>query len=109
MTSLSDRNIFRLRPVLQKFPTKKSAYIVDAFGRPTLCLVGQNNTLLFHVVLDGTNENRTILKVVYWFHNAGKSIQDISFDPSGSMLLILCKFSFKVGGCSEEWNVIHSF
>lgn len=95
MTSLSDRNIFHLRPVLQKFPTKKSAYIVDAFGRPTLCLVGQNNTLLFHVVLDGANENRTILKVVYWFHNAGKCIQDISFDPSGSMLLILCKFSYR--------------
>lgn len=81
---------------MQKFPTKKSAYIVDAFGRPTLCLVGQNNTLLFHVVLDGANENRTILKTVFWFHNAGKCIQDISFDPSGSMVLILCKFSFRL-------------
>lgn len=106
MSSISEKNIFHRRPVLRNFNTKRSAFIVDSQGRHLLCLAGIDNVLVLHVLDDNTS-NAPNLKTIYWFHNAARCIQDICFDPSGSMLLILCKcfcydgrFERCVGGTS---------
>lgn len=89
--SLKDANIFELKPVINNFKAKKSAFIEDTNSQLKLCLVGQDNELLFRRSHKENFLKLIDLKTVLWFKNAKKSIQDLCFDPSGSVLLILCK------------------
>lgn len=89
--SLKDANIFQLKSVIKNFKAKKSAFIEDTNNQLKLCLVGQDNELLLR---RSHKENFLKLidcKTVLWFKNAKKSIEDLCFDPTGSILLVLCK------------------
>lgn len=92
MACLSDKNIFRLKPLIKNFSIKLSAYISDPSGIHTICLVGVDNTILFRTSKGCEIAKEWIPKSILWFKETNKCIQDVCFDPSGSMLLILCKF-----------------
>lgn len=109
MPQLSDKSIFQLRPLLKNFATKKSAFVQDRRGRKILCLVDVNNRICLHCATgyddaanndepkDGTEKEspprsaQVLLRSIGWFQTARKRVQDMCFDPSGTMLLVLCK------------------
>lgn len=92
MTSLAGLNLFELKALVKNFRIKKSAFIEDLTAKQILCLVGESNELLFRCSYKGEDPPRVNIKIVSWFKNANKNIQDVCFDPSGAMLLVLCKF-----------------
>lgn len=117
MPQLSDKAIFQLRPLLKNFATKKSAFVhQDRTGRNILCLVDDSNRICLHSCTDygstttkaegssgggnGTDDGKknaelarkqVLLRTVSWFQTSRKQVQDMCFDPSGTMLLVLCK------------------
>lgn len=95
MASLSDKNIFCLKPLIKNFPIKLSAYSVDPSGIHTLCLVGKDNTIILRTSKTHEISKKCIPKTILWFKENQKCIQDVCFDQkSGSMLLILCKYIY---------------
>lgn len=97
--TLKDANIFELKSVIKNFKTKKSTFIEDTSGHLKLCLVGEDNEVLIRRSHKEHFLKLIDLKTVLWFKNARKSIQDLCFDPSGSIILALCKPSAIPGRC----------
>lgn len=119
MPQLSDKAIFELRPIVRNCATKKSAFVRDRDGRNVLCLVDDNNRIILHATLDygavvsrtkssegsgeqqeedeqesrGRGRGGVQLRTVSCFETDRKRVQDMCFDPSGTMLLVLCKCS----------------
>lgn len=92
--TLKDSNIFELKSVIKNFKTKKSAFIEDSNSQLKLCLVGEDNELIIRRSQRENFLKLVDLKTVLWFKNAKKSVQDLCFDPSGSVLLALCKSNY---------------
>ncbi|XP_037026178.1 uncharacterized protein LOC119067371 [Bradysia coprophila] len=88
--TLKDSNVFELKSVIKNFKTKRSAFIEDSNSQLKLCLVGEDNELIIRRSHKENFLKLVDLKTVLWFKNAKKSLQDICFDPSGSVLLALC-------------------
>lgn len=105
--TLKDANVFELKSVIKNFKAKKSAFIEDTNNQLKLCLVGEDNELLFRRSHKENFPKLVDLKTVLWFKNAKKSIQDLCFDPSGSVLLALCKFYFSF--CTKHSFITLSF
>lgn len=57
-----------------------------------LCLVHENNDLFFRYTnYDAPDSEQVTVKLLPWFNEHGKVVQDISFDPSSNeRLLVLC-------------------
>lgn len=91
MTSLNEINIFDLKPLAKNLQIKTSVYVENNSLQQIICLVCDNNELIFRSSHRGENPSRVVIKIVTWFRDANKAIQDVCFDPSGSMLLVLCK------------------
>lgn len=96
MTSLRETGIFRLQPLLKNVYIKRSAFIKDGMQRQTLCLVRENNEIILrsHSLCDESGKVSVNLKTVMWFKNNKKCIQEVCFNQSGAMLLVLCKLMF---------------
>lgn len=116
--SLSEANIFHLRHVLHNFPAKKSAFVDNHRNCvQILCLVGDQNEILVRYHYYGEhnlpkysrklsdddepvqtsinkendmNDSTEKWKLIVWFQNVGKVIQDLCFDPNGRHLLVVC-------------------
>lgn len=93
MLSLNNVDIFQLKAIIQNFHSKKSAFS-DNLQRQILCLVAESNLIALRSISKNTDNNckkgEITFKVINWFKNSSKSIQDICFDPSGSLLMVLC-------------------
>ena len=96
MTTLSDENVFHIKSMVKNVKVKKSAFIENALGMQCLCLVSHNNfiILIYNNFDVRVPCDKNSIKTVGWFRNANKIIQDVNFDPSGSMLLVLCRVFF---------------
>lgn len=101
--SLSDASIFHTKQVLKNFNTKKSAFVNNQTNEiQILCLVNDCDEILIHYTFyDAAScqqqpgpgqEKRSsdFWKLIVWFHNNGKLIQDLCFDPEGTKLLVVC-------------------
>lgn len=116
--SLSEANIFHAKQILKNFNAKKSAFIDNKKNEiQILCLVNDNDEILIHYMhydanscqqqqqqrLHESSSNQqlpfqsnqqrasaTNWKLIVWFHNNGKLIQDLCFDPDGAHLLVAC-------------------
>lgn len=90
--SLRDINLFKLNPLLTDFPTKLSAIGEYGLNYEILCLVLENNEMLFRRVNKSNGE--VGLKLLCWFNDTERCVQDVSFQPvPGPNILILCKFN----------------
>lgn len=88
--NLRDKGVVQLKCLVKNINVKLSAVTDNNTKNQILCLVCLNNDLLFRY-LDGGAD--VILKKLSWFLKHKKVIQDACFDPSGTWLLIFCKFS----------------
>lgn len=89
--SLRNVNLFKLNPILTDFPTKLSTIGEYGDTYEILCLVLENNEILFRRVekLSGI----VSLKLLCWFSETSRCVQDVSFQPApGSNVLILCEY-----------------
>lgn len=85
---LKDKGIVQLKCLVKNINVKLSAVTDNNSKNQILCLVSTNNDILFRYIDGGAD---VILKKLSWFLKHKKVIQDVSFDPSGTWLLIFCK------------------
>lgn len=99
--SLSEANIFHAKQILRNFYAKKSAFVDNQSNKvQILCLVNSSDEILIHYTYYDvtTSEGITKLnnrssvnwKLIVWFHNNGKLIQDLCFNAVGTQLLVAC-------------------
>lgn len=99
--SLSEAKIFHAKQILKNFNAKKSAFVDNQTNKiQILCLVNNNDEILIHYTYydvasyqdHATTGNRSSInwKLIVWFHNNGKLIQDLCFDSGGTQLLVAC-------------------
>lgn len=84
-----ESELFNLVPVLQNFHTKKTtALLCAAEEKHFLCMVNANDDIYLRCT-QRTGEQ--ISKILFWFRINKQVIQDVSFDPTGTWLLVLCE------------------
>lgn len=98
--SLSDARIFQSKQLLKNYNAKKSAFIDNQRSQiQILCLVNETNEILIHYKCYGgktdakTQQNVTVhsaWKLIVWFQESKRIIQDLCFDSAGSQLLVIC-------------------
>lgn len=100
--SLREASIFHAKQILKNFNAKKSAFVDNQKNEiQILCLVNDCDEILIHYTyydaiscqqLNEINHPRSPVnwKLIVWFHNNGKLIQDLCFDPDGTQLLVVC-------------------
>lgn len=87
MSSLQDESIFTLKRIIKRFNTKLSAVTEYNKREQVLCLIDRNNEILLRLI----NEDGFVKhKLISWFQDFNRIIQDVCFDPTGVSLLILC-------------------
>lgn len=114
--ALGREQIFHLLPVVRNFDAVHSAYVRSSrTGHHLLCLADGSDQLFLHETPEyGNKSNRPAasrqrtppptdaqqtaeirhnVRSVSWFRDEGKRVQDMCFDASGSMLLVLCEYS----------------
>lgn len=89
MTSLRDTGLFKLTNIITNFNGKLSAITQYDKQYEVLCLVQDTNEILFR---RSDKYGKVTLKVLNWFSDTNRCIQDVCFQPSGLSLLILCEF-----------------
>ncbi|KAL1402875.1 hypothetical protein pipiens_005886 [Culex pipiens pipiens] len=87
MASLKDWDVLRLTTLITNVDAKLSASTKTDGDFQILCLVRRNDQILFRYI-DGKGEVHLML--ICWFAENRKCIQDISFDTTGSWLLVFC-------------------
>lgn len=98
--SLSDARIFQSKQLLKNFNAKKSAFIDNQRSQiQILCLVNETNEILVHYKcyagktdpgVQSENFSLQNWKLIVWFHESNRIIQDLCFDSVGSQLLVIC-------------------
>lgn len=88
MSPLKDLDIFELRPIIQNFPCKLSTISEYDAHKQMLCLVSEIDDILLCYTHD---KGGSVLKLISWFRINNRVIHDVSFDPAGIWLLVLCK------------------
>lgn len=88
MTSVKKENpeIFKLTKLIKNLEIKASA-ATEGKDNQILCFVLTNNELVFRYC---TRAGEIIVKSVKYFADTARRIQDLTFDTSGSWLLVLC-------------------
>lgn len=87
MSTLQDESIFTLKRIIKRFNTKLSAVTEYNKREQVLCLIDRNNEILLRLI----NEDGFVKhKLISWFQDFNRIIQDVCFDPTGVSLLILC-------------------
>ncbi|XP_059611109.1 uncharacterized protein LOC132258029 isoform X2 [Phlebotomus argentipes] len=83
--------MFTLRALMTHFDAKLSAATdCSGFPRQILALVDRSNEILFRFARTPKDERDVVLKLLTWFNEKGKEVQDICFDVTGKWLLVLC-------------------
>uniref|UniRef100_A0A1B0GGW7 E3 ubiquitin-protein ligase herc2 n=2 Tax=Lutzomyia longipalpis TaxID=7200 RepID=A0A1B0GGW7_LUTLO len=84
-----DVHIFEAKALMTHFDAKLSASTdTNSYPRQILALVDRNNEILFRYAK--TPQDEVVLKLVTWFSEKGKEVQDVCFDVAGKWLLVLC-------------------
>ncbi|XP_058813110.1 uncharacterized protein LOC131677367 [Topomyia yanbarensis] len=87
MASLKDWDIIKLTTLITNVDTKLSACTKPDQDFQILCLVRQNDQILFRYIDTG---GKVHLMLICWFAENAKNVQDICFDSTGSWLLVFC-------------------
>lgn len=94
--ALGNEQLFHLRPVVENFAPVRSAYARDSSGAHLLCLANADDVLFVHRTdaYGPTTAGRRphTVRTVRWFCDERKRVQDMCFDASGTMLLVLCEY-----------------
>lgn len=88
MASLKDWDVLRLSTLITNVNAKLSASIRIDKEYQLLCLVRQNDQILFRYI---DHHGEVHLMLLCWFAENQKKIQDVCFDNEGSRLLVFCK------------------
>uniref|UniRef100_A0A182K6Y6 Uncharacterized protein n=1 Tax=Anopheles christyi TaxID=43041 RepID=A0A182K6Y6_9DIPT len=113
MASLKDWDVLRLSTLITNVNAKLSASIRIDKDYQLLCLVRQNDQILFRYI---DHHGEVHLMLLCWFAENQKKIQDVCFDNEGSRLLVfcydntlhivpalaICDKSYEDGKCSPE-------
>ncbi len=87
-------DIVNLKCLIKNIDIKLSAVTETNSKNQILVIVLKNNDLIFRYI---SETGDIILKKLAWFQKHCKIVQDVCFDPSGTWLLVFCKFSFPLG------------
>ncbi|XP_055848616.1 uncharacterized protein LOC129913788 isoform X2 [Episyrphus balteatus] len=87
MPSLQELDIFELKPLITNLNCKLSKVSDYDSQKQLLCLVSEENEIVLRYIGNGEQE---VLKLISWFRRMSRVIHDVSFDPSGTWLLVLC-------------------
>ncbi|XP_050071754.1 uncharacterized protein LOC126559628 [Anopheles maculipalpis] len=87
MASLKDWDVLRLSTLITNVNTKLSASVRIDKEYQLLCLVRQNDQILFRYI---DRHGEVHLMLLCWFAENQKKIQDVCFDNAGSRLLVFC-------------------
>ncbi|XP_058464342.1 uncharacterized protein LOC131438361 [Malaya genurostris] len=87
MASLRDWDIIKLTTLITNVDTKLSATTKTNQDFQILCLVRQNDQILFRYI---DTDGKVHLMLICWFAENSKNVQDICFDSTGSWLLVFC-------------------
>uniref|UniRef100_A0A182IDA2 Uncharacterized protein n=1 Tax=Anopheles arabiensis TaxID=7173 RepID=A0A182IDA2_ANOAR len=87
MASLKDWDVLRLSTLITNVNAKLSASIRIDKEYQLLCLVRQNDQILFRYI---DHHGEVHLMLLCWFAENQKKIQDVCFDNEGSRLLVFC-------------------
>uniref|UniRef100_A0A182Q4K0 Uncharacterized protein n=1 Tax=Anopheles farauti TaxID=69004 RepID=A0A182Q4K0_9DIPT len=87
MASLKDWDVLRLSTLITNVNTKLSASIRVDKEYQLLCLVRQNDQILFRYI---DCHGEVHLMLLCWFAENQKKIQDVCFDNAGARLLVFC-------------------
>uniref|UniRef100_A0A182NZG2 Uncharacterized protein n=1 Tax=Anopheles epiroticus TaxID=199890 RepID=A0A182NZG2_9DIPT len=87
MASLKDWDVLRLSTLITNVNAKLSASIRIDKEYQLLCLVRQNDQILFRYI---DHNGEVHLMLLCWFTENQKKIQDVCFDSEGSRLLVFC-------------------
>lgn len=87
MSSLRSLDIFELRPIIQNFQCKLSTVTEYDVHKQILCLVSEDDDILLRYTHE---KGPSVLKLISWFRINCRVIHDVSFDPAGMWLLVLC-------------------
>ncbi|XP_053680778.1 uncharacterized protein LOC128731670 [Anopheles nili] len=87
MASLKDWDVLRLSTLITNVNTKLSASIRSDKEYQLLCLVRQNDQILFRYI---DRHGEVHLMLLCWFTENQKKIQDVCFDSDGCRLLVFC-------------------
>lgn len=84
--------MFELKALMTHFDAKLSATTdPSGFPRQILALVDRSNEILFRYTRNPKDDRDVVLKLLTWFNEKGKEVQDVCFDVAGKWLLVLCK------------------
>lgn len=86
---MKEKEILVLKPLISNVDIKLATVTDVSSGSKNqmLCVVTRNDLLILRYV---TETAEVILKKLDWFHQNEKIIQDASFDPTSTWLLVLC-------------------
>ncbi|XP_053669544.1 uncharacterized protein LOC128719926 [Anopheles marshallii] len=87
MASLKDWDVLRLSTLITNVNAKLSASIRIDQEYQLLCLVRQNDQILFRYI---DRHGEVHLMLLCWFAENQKKIQDVCFDNAGTRLLVFC-------------------
>ncbi|XP_052866276.1 uncharacterized protein LOC128272494 [Anopheles cruzii] len=87
MASLKDWDVLRLSTLITNINAKLSASIKTDQEYQLLCLVRQNDQILFRYI---DQRGEVHLMLLCWFAENRKQIQDVCFDGTGCWLLVFC-------------------
>ncbi|XP_055699615.1 uncharacterized protein LOC129799608 isoform X2 [Phlebotomus papatasi] len=83
--------MFELKALMTHFDAKLSATTdPSVFPRQILALVDRSNEILFRYTRNPKDDRDVVLKLLTWFNEKGKEVQDVCFDVAGKWLLVLC-------------------
>uniref|UniRef100_A0A6B2ENE5 E3 ubiquitin-protein ligase herc2 n=1 Tax=Phlebotomus kandelakii TaxID=1109342 RepID=A0A6B2ENE5_9DIPT len=83
--------MFEMRALMTHFDAKLSATTdANSFPRQILALVNRSNEILFRYTRHPKDDRDVVFKLLTWFNEKGKEVQDICFDVAGKWLLVLC-------------------
>lgn len=94
--ALGVEQLFHLRAIVQRCSPRicRSAYARDArHGGHLFCLLDTNDQLLLHHSPAYGPAQPRCVRTVHWFREQRKRVQDLCFDGTGAMLLVLCKWN----------------
>jgi hypothetical protein len=86
---MNEKEILNLKTLISNVDIKLATAtdVSNGSKNQILCVVTSKDQIIFRYV---TETAEVILKKVDWFHQNEKIIQDVSFDPSSTWLLVLC-------------------
>lgn len=86
---MKENDILTLNTLINNVDIKlaRATDVTNGSRNQMLCIITRNDQLILRLV---TETAEVILKKIDWFHQNEKIIQDASFDPTSTWLLVLC-------------------